>query len=53
MEVKAEGYVDNVHINIPVFSGVTSLQRSNMMLLETAGADKSPQVFDESERFDL
>ncbi len=53
MEVKAEGYVDNVHINIPVFSGVTSLQRSNMMLLETAGADKSPQIFDESERFDL
>ena len=53
MEVKAEGYVDNVHINIPVFSGVTSLQRSNMMLLETAGTDKGPQIFDESERFDL
>ena len=40
MEVKADGYVDNVHINIPVFSGVTSLQKSNMILLETAGEDK-------------
>lgn len=53
MEVKAEGYIDNVHINIPVFSGVTSLQRSNMMLYETAGEDKGPQIFDESQRFDL
>lgn len=53
MEVKAEGYVDNVHINISVFSGVTSIQRSNMMLLETAGEDKSPQIFDESEKYDL
>lgn len=53
LEVKAEGYVDNVHINIPVFSGVTSLQSSNLMLLETAGVDKGPQIFDESARFDL
>lgn len=53
MEVKAEGYVDNVHLNIPVFSGVTSLQASNLMLLETAGIDKGPQIFDESARFDL
>ncbi len=53
LEIKAEGYRDNVHINIPIFSGVTSLQRSNMMLLETAGEDKGPQIFDESQRFDL
>ncbi len=53
LEIKAEGYRDNIHINIPVFSGVTSLQRSNMMLLETAGEDKGPQIFDESQRFDL
>lgn len=53
LEIKAEGYVDNVHINIPVFSGVTSLQSSNLMLLETAGVDKGPQIFDESARFDL
>lgn len=53
LEVKAEGYVDNIHMNIPVFSGVTSLQRSQMILLETSGTDKGPQIFDESQRFDL
>lgn len=53
ISVTAEGYRDNIHINIPVFSGVTSLQRSNMMLLETAGLNKGPQVFDESQKFDL
>lgn len=53
LEVQAEGYIDNVHLNIPVFSGVTSLQSSNLMLLETAGVDKGPQFFDESARFNL
>lgn len=53
MLVEAEGYVSNIHLNIPVFSGVTSLQRSNMLLLETAGEDKSPQIFDEAEKYDL
>lgn len=51
--VKAEGYIDNVHLNIPIFSGVTSLQRSNMLLLETAGVDKGPQFFDEAQQFQL
>lgn len=53
MMVEAEGYISNIHLNVPVFSGVTSLQRSNMMLLETAGEDKSPQIFDEAEKYDL
>lgn len=51
--IEAEGYIDNIHLNIPVFSGVTSIQSSNMMLLETAGVDKGPQIFDESESFGL
>ena len=53
MQVSAEGYRDNIHLNIPVFSGVTSIQSSNMMLLETAGVDKGPQIFDESENYGL
>lgn len=53
MWVQADGYLDNIHLNIPVFSGVTSLQRSNLMLKETAGVDKGPQIFDESEKYDL
>ena len=53
MLVEAEGYVDTLHLNIPVFSGVTSLQRSNLLLLETAGEDKSMRIFDESQQYDL
>ena len=53
MLVEAEGYVDTLHLNIPVFSGVTSLQRSILMLLETAGEDKSVRVFDESQQYNL
>ncbi|MBR4123566.1 MAG: hypothetical protein IKT93_04035 [Clostridia bacterium] len=53
MLVEADGFIDNIHLNIPVFSGVTSLQRSDMMLLETAGTDKDAQIFNEGERYDL
>lgn len=53
MLVEAEGYVDTLHLNIPVFSGVTSLQRSNLLLLETAGEDKSMRVFDEAQQYNL
>ena len=50
---EADGYVDNVHLNIPVFGGVTSIQGSNMLLKETAGANMDVQIFDEAEKYDL
>ena len=53
MMVEADGYVTNIHLNIHVFSSVTSLQGSNMMLLETAGEDKGPRIFDESQKYNL
>ena len=53
MMVEADGYIDNIHLNIPVFSGVTSIQSSNLMLKETAGANMDVQIFDESQRYDL
>ena len=53
MLVEAEGYLDTIHLNIPVFSGVTSLQQSNLLLLETSGTDKSPQIFNEEQQFGL
>ncbi len=53
MMVEADGYLTNIHLNIPVFSGVISLQRSNMMLLETAGENKEPQIFDEGQNYNL
>ena len=53
MLIQADGYIDNIHLNIPVFSGVDSLQSSNMMLRETAGENKGPQIFDEAQQFTL
>lgn len=53
MMVEADGYLTNIHLNIPVFSGVTSLQRSNMILTETSGVDKGPQIFDEGQNYNL
>lgn len=53
MLIEADGYIKNIHLNIPVFGGVTSLQQSNLLLEETAGEDKSPQIFDEGQKYDL
>ncbi len=53
MKVTADGYLDNIHLNIPVFSGVTSLQKADLIPLSVAGDNAQPQIFDESENYDL
>ena len=53
MMFEADGYLTNIHLNIPVFPTVTSRQTSNMLLLETAGVDKGPRMFDELQKYDL
>ena len=53
MLVEADGYIKNIHLGIPIFSTVTSLQQSNLILEETAGEDKSPQIFDEKSNYGL
>ncbi len=53
MMVSAEGYLDNIHLNIPIFSGVTSVQGSNMMLRETAGPNMTNNIYDEAQKYNL
>lgn len=53
MLIQAEGYVDTIHLNILVFSGVTSLQRTQLLLLETAGEDASVRIFDQTQQYNL
>lgn len=53
MMVEADGYMTNIHLNIPVFPTVTSRQSSNLLLLETAGVDKGPRIFDEKQNYNL
>lgn len=51
--VEADGYIDNIHLNIPIFSGVTSIQRVNLLLNESGGETPPPQIFDEFEKYEL
>ncbi len=53
MLIEADGYIKNIHLNIPVFSNVTSLAQSNLILEETAGVDKGPNIFDETQKYNL
>ncbi len=53
MMVEADGYITNIHLNIPVFPSITSIQPSNLLLLETAGVDKGPRIFDEKQNYNL
>ena len=52
MMVEADGFLKNIHLNIPIFSGITSIQRSDMILAEER-IDKTPQIFDESQKYNL
>ncbi len=53
MMFESDGFLTNIHLNIPVFEGVTSRQTSNLLLLETAGVDKGPRIFDEMPNYNL
>lgn len=53
MTVQAEGFLDNIHFNIPVFRGVTSLQRSDMTPLKVAGGRTAPIIFNEFSSYEL
>ena len=53
MMVEADGYLTNIHLNVPVFPTVTSRQTSNLLLLETAGVNKGPRIFDELQNYNL
>lgn len=51
--IEADGYADNLHMNLPIFRGVTSLQRSNLTPLASFGGNKGPIVFNELSSFNL
>lgn len=50
--VKADGYADEVNLNIPIFRGVTSLQNVDMTLL-SAQNGKRENLNDQAENYNL
>ncbi len=53
MLVEADGYVDNVHLNIPVFTDVTSIQRSNLVFISAAAGNEGPFIYNENSIYNL
>lgn len=49
----ADGYGGQFNMNIPVFSGVTSLQDVDLVPLSALGEDASPKVVEETPKFTL
>ena len=51
--ISADGFLDNIHLNIPVFSGITSVQKSDMLPTAVAGGRTDPVIFNEYSSFEL
>ncbi len=52
MSVESDGFLTNIHLNIPVFSGITSIQRSDL-ILDQDQTGNEPQIFDEGQKYNL
>lgn len=51
--VEADGFASNLHLNVPVFKGVTSMQRSNLTPLTILGGSSGPIVYNELSKYPL
>lgn len=51
--VSADGFLDNIHLNIPIFSGITSVQKSDLLPKSVAGGRTEPIIFNEYSSFEL
>lgn len=52
MLVESDGFLKNIHLNIPVFSGITSIQRSDL-IIDADQTGNEPQIFDEGQKYNL
>ena len=51
--VSADGFIPNVHLNVPIFSGITSLQRSDLIPTEISDGVAGPMFYNESSAYNL
>lgn len=52
-QIKADGYVERIYMNIPVFSGVVSVQGVDLVSIPAAGNNTAPQINDELPDYNL
>lgn len=53
ISVRSDGYVEQIAMNVPVFSGVISVQGINLMPIAAAGGHTNPQIIEEGNNYDL
>ncbi len=53
VSVLADGFVEHISLNIPVFPDVVSVQTVDLLSNAAAGDNKNPQITDEGQRYEL
>lgn len=53
ISVKSDGYVEKIAMNVPVFSGVISVQGIDLLPITAAGGHTAPQIIDETNKYNL
>ena len=53
ISVKSDGYVEQIAMNVPVFSGVTSVQGIDLFPIAAAGSHTQPQIINEDNNYNL
>lgn len=53
VSVRSDGYVEQIAMNVPVFSGVISLQGIDLIPIAVAGGHTNPQIIQEGNNYDL
>lgn len=51
--VSADGYVERINMNVPVFSGVVSVQGVDLTPIAAAGSNTAPQIMDGAADYNL
>ncbi len=51
--VAADGYVERINMNVPVFSGVVSVQGVDLTPIAAAGSNTAPQIMDGADSYNL
>ncbi len=53
ISVQSDGYVEKVAMNVPVFSGVVSVQSIDLLPVTAAGKNTAPQIINEENSYNL
>ena len=53
VSVQSDGYVEQIAMNVPVFSGVLSVQGIDLLPITAAGKNVAPQIIDEGNNYNL